>query len=290
MGLAPARPAWLTEECWPFSTAAVSVHTPAVAYTDTGAGPVLLFIHVGMWSILWRDVIVALRDRYRCVTLDAPGNGLSARPAGRPTLTGAADSIDGVVGHLGLDGITLVLHDLGGPAGLEAAARWPERVSGIVAVNTFAWRPSGTMFKGMLAFMGNPVVAEVDAHTAWLPRAASTRWGVGRRWDRLTRKAFRRGMGRTQRRDFHRYMADARRHDYDLVQSTLARLADRPVLTVFGERNDPLRFQPKWKRYFPEAEQLVIPKGLHFPMCDTPRAVADAIDTWHPNHAPRHRP
>ena len=41
------------------------------------------------------------------------------------------------------DDVTLVFHDLGGPATLDAASRWPDRVNGVVAVNTFGWRPSG---------------------------------------------------------------------------------------------------------------------------------------------------
>ena len=52
-------------------------------------------------------------------------------------------------------------------------------------------------------------------------------------------------------------------------------------LTVFGERNDPLRFQPKWKALFPHARQVVIPGGNHFPMCDDPDVVADSIRSWH---------
>jgi haloalkane dehalogenase len=88
-------------------------------------------------------------------------------------------------------------------------------------------------------------------------------------------------MGGSQRRNLHRFMADTRRHDYTTVVSTVAQLSDRPLLTIFGERNDPLHFQPGWKKRFPDVIQIVIPKGLHFPMCDAPDTVADAIATWH---------
>src|SRR2546425_7184511 len=45
----------------------------------------LLFLHGNpTWSFMYRDVIRALRDDFRCVALDYPGFGLSsARPAYR---------------------------------------------------------------------------------------------------------------------------------------------------------------------------------------------------------------
>jgi len=34
------------------------------------------------WSFLYRHVIKALRERFRCIAVDYPGFGLSVRPAG----------------------------------------------------------------------------------------------------------------------------------------------------------------------------------------------------------------
>ncbi len=56
---------------------------------------------------------------------------------------------------------------------------------------------------------------------------------------------------------------------------------DLRLLTIFGERNDPLRFQPRWKALFPGAPQVVVPRGNHYPMCDDPDLVAGAIRSWH---------
>jgi pimeloyl-ACP methyl ester carboxylesterase len=52
-------------------------------------------------------------------------------------------------------------------------------------------------------------------------------------------------------------------------------------LTIFGERNDPFGFQARWKALFPDAQQFVIPRGNHFPMCDDPQFVAETISSWH---------
>jgi haloalkane dehalogenase len=272
------RPAWLDEHAWPFPIQALNHAGATIAYTDTGTGPVLVFVHVGLWSIVWRDAITCLCDRFRCITLDVPGTGLSPEPAaGRPDFTAAAGALDAVVRTLDLRDLTLVLHDLGAIPALQASTSWPERVRGLVAVNTFAWRPAGPLFRGMLGVMGNPVTREIDGITKFLPLASSTRWGVGRNWDHATRTAFRHGMGPRQRRNFHRYMAAVRHHDYHGVDTALTALADQPILTIFGEHNDPLRFQPQWKDRFPEAVQIVVPNGLHLPMCDNPALVAASI-------------
>lgn len=275
------RPEWLTPDDWPFALTPIRSGDHVLAVTDTGGdGPPLLLVHVGMWSFVWGDVLVALRDRFRCVTFDAPASGFTEGPR-RAGIADAADAVDAVVRSLDLGDLTLGFHDLGGTAALDAAGRWPERVRGLVAVNTFAWRPSGAAFRGMLATMGNAAVRESDAWTGWLPRMTSTGFGVGRHWSRSRRRVFRRGMDRRGRRSFHRAMASVRRHDYGAVDRSVAALADRPLLTVFGERNDPLGFQPLWRERFADIEQVVVPRGNHFPMCDDPDLVAAALAGWH---------
>ena len=57
-------------------------------------------------------------------------------------------------------------------------------------------------------------------------------------------------------------------------------LAHVPVLTVFGERNDPFGFADRWRSLFPQAESRVVPGGNHFPMCDAPDEVAGWIRAW----------
>src|SRR5687767_7267888 len=99
--------------------------TPAgrIAFSDTGRGPTLLLVHAGMSSFLWRDLLPELTPHFRCVTLDAPGNGGSSRPGkAGTTLTAAAIAVGSLIDQLDLRDITLVVHDLGGPAGIAAAA------------------------------------------------------------------------------------------------------------------------------------------------------------------------
>ncbi len=278
-----ARPAWLTEDVWPFEVNTLQTDGGRVAYTDVGSGPVLLFVHAGMWSFVWRDVIASLSNRYRCVTFDPLGSGLSDLvPAGQRSLTTVRDSLVGLVEELELTDVTLVLHDLGGPAAMAAASRFTDRLRGLVATGSFVWKPSGFLFRLMLWLFGSAVMREVDAYSGWLPALSTTRFGVGRRLDRASRRAFRRGMGRGSRRTMHLLFRSARRSTvvYEEADMAIRGLADRPLLTVFGQFGDYLRFRPKWRERFPRIEEHLVPRGLHFPMCDDPALVAATIDSW----------
>ena len=279
------RPDWLPESVWPFQTFGVKVDGSVLAVTDVGEGPALLFVHTGFWSFIWRDVITRLAADFRCVCFDSPGTGRSARvPKGMITLEGASRAVAGVVDALDLQNFTLVAHDLGGPASLAAVARTPKQVRAIAAVNAFAWRPSGKAFRGMLRLMGSAPMREFDAWTQMVPRISASNFGAGRHLDPPSRRAFLSGIGRSGVRTFHGYMHNALRCD-DLYQGIARAMAgplrSLPVLTVFGEYNDPLGFQPTWKKLYPDAKQVIVPKGNHFPMCDNPELVAEAIRTWY---------
>ncbi|MGE5275616.1 MAG: alpha/beta fold hydrolase [Acidobacteriota bacterium] len=278
-------PDWLPKGAWPFETAALDFEGTTLAVTEAGAGPALLLVHTGTWSFLWRDVILRLERDFRCVCFDAPGTGRSGRlPASGITLDRAARALDAVVEALDLRDFTLVVHDLGGPSGIAGAARRPERVRGIAAVNAFGWRPEGRLFRGALALVGSPLVRELDVAAKFIPRLSATSFGVGRRMDGESRRAFLAGMEEGRVRAFHRYLEDARRADglFGAVDRALrGPFRDLPLLTIFGERNDPFGFQPRWKALFPEARQIVVAKGNHFPMCDDPDLVAGSIRSWH---------
>ena len=275
--LAP-RPDWLSSEVWPWPIDALIVDGSWVAVSEVGRGRTLLF-YTGIGLFVWRDVIKRLQSDFHCVALDPPGIGASGSiPSTEATLARSADAVSAVIEALDLSDITLVAHDTGGPPAFAAAARHPGRVRGIVAVNTFGWRPAGAAFRGMLTVMGNPVTRQVSVSTGALARLTATTFGSGRHLDRQSRRAFRVGFQRSMN-VFHDYLRDARDSDLynDIADGFHGPLRRLPLLTIFGERNDPLRFQPEWKAMFPSARQIVVPHGNHFPMCDDPELVADEI-------------
>jgi len=260
----------------------LDVDGSTVAVTDVGRGPVLLF-YTGIGSFIWRDVVLRLSNEFRCIVADPPGIGLSAAISrSAATLERSARTVIATIDALDLRELTLVVHDSGGPPAFAAAGRRVNRVCGLVGVNTFGWRPAGAAFRGMLAVMGSGVMRQFSVTTGALARVTATSFGVGRHLDDASRRAYRAGLQKSMSA-FHDYLNDARDSDlYEEVGRALSGpLARLPLLTIFGERNDPLKFQPRWKARFPAARQLVVSKGNHFPMCDAPDMVADGIRRWH---------
>src|SRR5262245_47271271 len=98
-----ARPEWLPAAAWPFATVTVRSGDCDLAVTDAGLGPVLLFVHTGLWSFVWRDVLLRLSQEFRCVCFDAPGTGLSSRmPVRKISLSAAARAVADVIRSLDL--------------------------------------------------------------------------------------------------------------------------------------------------------------------------------------------
>jgi pimeloyl-ACP methyl ester carboxylesterase len=104
--------------------------------SDTGAGDTaLVFLHHwGGSSQTWSDVVARLRDRFRCVCIDARGAGESDAPAqGYSTEDHAADAL-AVIQSLALTRHVLVGHSMGGKAAQVLAARRPAGLLGLALI------------------------------------------------------------------------------------------------------------------------------------------------------------
>jgi haloalkane dehalogenase len=126
-------------------------------YVDEGpaGGDVVVLLHgQPTWSYLYRTVIPPLvANGRRVLAPDMIGYGRSDKPTGRTDYS-LRSHIEGVVELLvGLDlgAVTMVVQDWGGPVGLGAARRLPERVAGAVAANT-ALHTASSSLAGRLAW------------------------------------------------------------------------------------------------------------------------------------------
>jgi haloalkane dehalogenase len=102
----------------------------------------LLFVHGNpTWSFHWRSLILALRDRYRCVAPDHIGCGLSDKPRQFLTLDDHIANLTELIYSMQLDRLTLIAQDWGGAIGLGAMLQMRERLQRIVLFNTGAFPP-----------------------------------------------------------------------------------------------------------------------------------------------------
>jgi haloalkane dehalogenase len=106
---------------------------------EQGSGaPVVLLHGVPASSFLYRKVIPLLAaEELRAIAFDFPGLGLADRPDEYDyTWSGLARFTGTALEALGIDRCHLVVHDIGGPIGCEWAARNPDRVLSLTALNT----------------------------------------------------------------------------------------------------------------------------------------------------------
>jgi haloalkane dehalogenase len=113
-------------------------------YIDEGEGDVLLMVHGNpTWSFYWRNLVLALRTRYRVIAVDHIGCGLSDKPSYKVysyRLAQRIADLNHFIEKLDLQKITLVAHDWGGGVGMGAAVAAPDRFARFVLMNTAAFR------------------------------------------------------------------------------------------------------------------------------------------------------
>jgi haloalkane dehalogenase len=139
-------PQWVDRTAYPFESRWLELPSGyRMHYVDEGEGETLLFIHgTPTWSFEWRRIIQALAPHARCVAPDLLGFGLSGKPRdGAYTPEWHAEKLSHFVHRLGLDHVTLVVHDYGGPIGLPLALQNPGHIRRLVVMNTFMWSLKG---------------------------------------------------------------------------------------------------------------------------------------------------
>ena len=128
---------------YPFCSHYLSLGALRYHYVDEGAGEPLVFVHGNpTWSFYWRNLILGLKDEYRCLAVDHIGCGLSDKPQDYPyTLAQHTENLCQFIEQLDLRGVTMLVHDWGGAIGLGAAVRLKERMKRLVIFNTGAFPP-----------------------------------------------------------------------------------------------------------------------------------------------------
>ncbi len=151
---APDRALYPFESHW-FQSTVGQVH-----YIDEGSGPPILFLHGNpTWSFLYRGIVIRLRKHFRCIALDYPGFGLSVHP---PTYgyTAAehAEVVTGLVRGLGLEDLTIMGQDWGGPIGMRVALNERDRMRSLVMGNTWYWPAASLLMQGFSKIMSSGFV------------------------------------------------------------------------------------------------------------------------------------
>jgi pimeloyl-ACP methyl ester carboxylesterase len=261
------------------------LHVDGVRTPLREAGPredreAVVFVHGNPGSSAdWEGLLgVAAASGRRAVAWDAPGFGRSAAPGFTQSVDAHAAFVGRALDVLGVERAVLVLHDFGGPWGLEWAAGAPERLAAAVLLGTGVlpgyrwhalarvWRTPllGELFMATMTRRGFHALLGRRGNPRGLPRAFVDRMYDD--FDRPTRRAV---------LDLYRSVSPTNAE----AQIAALRLLDRPALVLWGADDPylPARFAERQRDAFPSAEVVVLRDSGHWPFVDAAGAVAERL-------------
>ncbi|NJN18354.1 MAG: alpha/beta fold hydrolase [Oscillochloris sp.] len=277
---------WIDPQLFPHPACELAVSGGTMRYVDVGKGAPLVFVHgTPTWSFLYRRLIAAHADQYRCVAPDNIGFGRSDKPVDWGyQFADHSRNLEQLINTLDLRDITLVVHDLGGPIGLRYALDHPERIRGLLIMNTVLWPMVGEFAPPAVGRMlAGPIGRWLYLRANFSARILLTQVYADRK--KLTPQ-------------IHRHYRDAfatpddRHGTFAFVQQiaagtpALAELWARreilqriPTTLVWGMRDPAFgpKYLARWREILPTAPVLEVADCGHFPQEEAPEQVSGAL-------------
>ncbi|HUH72275.1 MAG TPA: haloalkane dehalogenase [Mycobacterium sp.] len=272
-------------QLYPFESRWFDSSQGRIHYIDEGEGPPILLCHGNpTWSFLYRNIIAALRDRFRCIAADYLGFGLSDRPAG---FGYKIDEHAGVVGefvdHLGLDGYLTMGQDWGGPISMAVDVERADRVRGVVLGNTWFWPTDVLTTKIFSRVMSSPPLQRAILQRNYFVERLIP-LGTAHRPSAAVMEHYRAVQPTAEARkgvaEMPKQLLAARPLLARLAREVPAKLGGKPALLVWGMKDFAFRPGPTIPRIratFPDHVLVELPRAKHFIQEDAPDEIAEAI-------------
>ena len=249
-----------------------------------GGTPVVFTHGVPTSAYLYREIVRALHEDLDCIAFDWPGFGNSDKPRDLDlSHRGRAEHLKGVLDAMGLQEVDLVLHDVGGPAGLLFALENPHRVRRLVLLNTTVYKrdyrpplPQLTQLVPVLRDVTRPLFQKPAFEFFFKhgcarpdrlrPEVLESHWQLASR-DQGTRAIF----------DTWASIPEGA-PSIERIRAEMGSFA-KPVLVLFGA-DDPDLPPPNAERLakaFPRAELQLLANAGHFVQEDAPEEVAERV-------------
>jgi pimeloyl-ACP methyl ester carboxylesterase len=257
------------------------IRSPIIRAGVAHASEAIVFLHGNPGSSGdWLDLLEPAGALGRAIAVDMPGFGQADKPADFDyTVAGYADHLGRLLAQEGIERVHFVLHDFGGPWGLEWASRHPERVASITLVNIginprFRWHYMAKIWR-------TPVLGE-------LFMATTTRFGL--------KLALKHGNPRglpeaAFNQMYANFDAATKRAILKLYRNTpdLGAMAQKwadiltprqiPARVIWGAADPyvPVKMAERQRQYFAVDEVIRLEDSGHWPMLDNPPATRNAI-------------
>ncbi len=248
-------------------------------YLDEGprdAHPLVMVHGNPTWSFYYRTLVAELGRTYRVIAPDHVGCGLSDKPQAYPyTLAQHIANLEHLIEHLGLENVTMVLHDWGGPIGMGYATRHADNVACFVIFNTAAFFLPAVpwvlklarspvigevILRGLNGFAGLAVRLAMVHHERMTPQVKAGYLAPYNSWQ--------------NRIAIYRFVQDIpvgpthpSRPTLNEIDTGLAQFQNYPMLIIWGTQDFVFTvkdFLTEWERRFPHAEVHVLQDAGHY--------------------------
>jgi len=152
-----------------------SVNGITISYRLAGPekGSRLIFANaLGTDMRIWDEVVAALSPRYRILTYDKRGHGLSDAPEGPYSLDDHVDDLLGLADHVGFTRFGMVGVSVGGLVAQRLALRAPGRIAALVLCDTAAKVGDDALWNERIATVRAKGIAAISSSIleSWLPQ------------------------------------------------------------------------------------------------------------------------
>jgi len=263
-------------------------------YRDQGnqSGEAIVLVH-GFGASLydWQDWVTRLSGRYRVISLDLPGHGLTEAPKGyRAHMDDLTGAVDALTTHLGVKRFILVGNSMGGGVAWNYALQHQDRLDGLVLEDSVpppypashTEKPKGNVLlfnllqspilRGILAKVDLTPLIRQGLNAALINRSLVTPALVRRYSD------FSRAPGH---RDILLNLQGGPHSDPATVNAALARLTV-PTLVMHGKADGVIRPAEgeRTAKAIPGATLILYDGVGHVPMEQIPDKSAADLDGW----------
>ena len=263
-------------------------------YLDEGSrdAPVVVMLHGNpTWSFYYRTLIPAISKNHRVIVPDHIGCGLSDKPQKYTyNLEQHIQNLETLLTHLGIEQMSLVVHDWGGAIGMGYAIRHPKSVSRFVILNTAAFvlkkmpkrilicRPKyfgALLVRGFNAFAGVATYQGVTA-TKMSSKVRAGYLAPYNNWD--------------NRIAIHRFVEDIPWEDdhptrplLEEIDKGLTQFKDYPMLIIWGGKDfcfTERDFFSEWQRRFPRASTYIFADAGHYIVEDKHKEIVPLVEKF----------
>jgi len=121
----------------------ISYKNTSISYSDTGKGTAVVLLHGFLENqSMWKDLTPILSHKNRIITIDLLGHGATECLGYVHSMENNAEIVKAVLSHLRIRKVIFVGHSMGGYVALAFADLFPQKMKGLVLLNSTSFEDS----------------------------------------------------------------------------------------------------------------------------------------------------